>query len=253
MQKAVHKFSIILGQFGIQQKGGNISNKYFTISFIKDGRQYIGTATHGEQCTLQDEESDVKLTIPGGLNCSVIGHIHTHTQDILKQIPEGECLIAPVPDYTSVIKHKQTGQEMFEIKLKHCVKDKNDLKKVRVRTGNIHKNIPFTNIPQSSQERMIVSKYTQSYFQVDDTYITIYTEHFCQFLCTLCDVECKGEIQALLFGSHFMANERTLVHMSKLYLCGPLFSITDFKKVSLIISSLGFTVGESVTNQSISS
>ncbi len=215
----VDQFSIISGRFRKQKEEGNT---YFGISFIKGGRRYIGTATQGKQCTLQEEESDVKLTIPAGLNCSVIVHIHTHTQDILKQIPEGEYLIAPVPDYTSVIKHKADGQEMFEIKLKHCVEDKKDLKKIRVRTGNIHDDVPFTSIPDSC-------------FKVDETYITIYTEHFCQFLCTVCDVTFKGGIQALLFGSHFMAD--TLVHMSKLYLCGPLYSITDFKKVGSVISS----------------
>ncbi len=215
------------------------TNKYHSISLTKGGRRYIGTATYGLSCTLQEEVSDVKLTIPAGLHCNVIGHIHTHTQDILKQIPDGECLIAPVPDYTSVIKHKQTGQEMFEIKLKHCVEEQQDLKNILVRTGDIHNNIPFSSIPRATFFRPqgyfpYLERPVQSYYKVDDTYITIYTQHFCQFLCTLCSEECKGEVQALLFGSHFMVNDSTLAHVSMLYLCGPLFSINDFKKVCLM-------------------
>ena len=212
----------------------------FNYSFTKGTREYIGTVTNGEECILQGNKSDVMLTIPSGLHGSVTGHIHTHTQDILKQIPDGECLIAPVPDYTANVEGKRSNKQMYKIKIRHCVKQKQDLKNIRVRTGDIHNNIRFTDIPRKTFfKRKSSSFHSAQCYKVDSKYIKIYTPHFCQFLCTLCEEECKGELQALLFGSHFLANE-SLVHVSKLYICGPLFSIRDFKKVCNSIGSKHF-------------
>ena len=223
-------------------KEKNKREEGFTYSFNKASREYIGIVTNGDKCVLRGHESDVMVTIPPGSHGNVTCHIHTHTQDILKQIPDGECLIAPVPDYTANIEWKQSNKKMFKIKIRHCVEEKRDLKNIRVRTGDIHQNIPFTDIPRKTFfNRKGQYLKTQQYYRVDNKYIKIYTPHFCQFLCTLCEEECKGELQALLFGSHFIANE-SLVHVSKLYICGPLFSIRDFKKVSITASHITHSI-----------
>ncbi len=201
------------------------SQNSYRIFFTKGHRDYIATLSNGEAEILQGEDSDVKLTIPGGLEGPVIGHVHTHTQAILEQIPEEECLIAPVPEYHSDNICKGSQGNLFKIVIRHCAGQ--EFRKIIVRCGDFHNNVPFTPVPKKT-------KFTPNegnHFTVDSEYISIYTSHFCQFVCTLCGIVCTGEVQVLLYGSSFLINQDTLVHLSMLYLCGPLYSIKDFRKV----------------------
>ena len=197
----------------------------YNITLTRGYRDYIATAAYGEGDILQGDESDVRLTIPKGIHCAVIGHVHTHTQDILKLIPAGECLIAPVPEYSCIVKRKGNWIDMFQIRVRHCAANRwND---IIVRCGDFHNGVPFTRMPKKTT----FSPGQGNHYTLDREFIYIYTSHFCQFLCTICGEECQGEIQALLFGALFMADEDTLAHVSTLYLCGPLYSIKDFRKV----------------------
>lgn len=200
----------------------------FRTSLRKGYRQYIGTSVNGEGDILRAPNSDVRLTIPKGAYCTIIGYIHTHTLELLKEIPAGEYLIAPMPEYSCEIKHMENTGTLFEIKIPHCVKNENLLQNIKVRCGDIHKSKQFRILSRKTPFTLV----GQPCYEVDKDWITIYTPHFCQFICTCCSEECKGDVQALLFGSHIMIDKVTLVHMSKLYLCGPLYSITDYKSVS---------------------
>ncbi len=146
----------------------NKTKEGFTFTIWKNSREYIGIVPGGEKCILQGQESEVDLMIPSGLHGSIIGHIHTHTQDILNQIPDGECLIAPVPEYMANVECRHFYKKMYIIKMHHCVKEKSDLKNIIVRTGDIYKNIPFTAIPRKPRHR---SCKAQQYYMVSDKYI----------------------------------------------------------------------------------
>ena len=181
--------------------------------------------SYSECDVLQGNGSDVRLIIPKGIACAVIGHVHTYTQDILKHIPDGECLIAPIPEYSCTVKHKSSEWDMFQIRIRHCAGHRwND---IIVRCGDVHNGIPFTQMPKKAT----FSPGQGNHYTVGKKFIYIYISHFCQFLCTICGEECRGEIQALLFGCLFKGNKGALVHVSTLYLCGPLYSIKDFRKV----------------------
>ncbi len=206
------------------------SNHAVKMTLRKGRTDYIATASHGQGDVLQGPDSDVRLIIPKGINCTVIGHVHTITQDILEHIPDGECLIAPIPEFSCILEETEkigTGS-MFEIKIRHCVA--NDWEKIIVRSGDFRKGISFTQMVK----REVFSQEQGNHYTVDEEFITIYTSHFCQFLCTLCGFRCK-EIQALLFGALFTDETDSLVHKSALYLCGPLYSIRDFRKVKVML------------------
>ncbi len=179
---------------------------------------------------MQGKNSDVTLTIPKGMHCSVVGHVHTYTQELLNNIPEGEWLVAPIPEYTCQVNQNEKGG-MFEIKLRHCAAQ--NWENIIVRCGDFRNQIPFSHMPM----KRMFSPGQGSHYTVDNEFITIYTSHFCQFLCTVCGEECEGEIQALLFGTTFRGDSNSLIHTSKLYLCGPLYSIQDYRQVKESSSS----------------
>ncbi len=184
------------------------SKHHFTITLKKGNTNYIGTFSYGEETILREDDSDVVLSIPKGLHCAVVGHVHTYTQDILKLIPSGECLIAPVPEYSCLVNKRARLESMFQTKLRHCVI--NNWNNIIVRHGDFRKGVPFTRMKKVSvlwlAEHGLRSLDLHGEYTVDKEFNTIYTSNFCQFLCTLCGEQCKGEIQALLFGSPFMSN-----------------------------------------------
>ncbi len=200
----------------------------FSMTLTKGHREYIATASYGWGAVLQGDDSEVRLSIPKGMHCTVIGHIHTHTQDILKLIPDGECLIAPIPEYLCTVKHRENERDMFQIRIRHCVLDR--WNNIIVRCGDFHNGTPFT----CMLKKAAFSPGEGNHYTVDEEFINIYTSHFCQFVCTICGDKCRGEIQALLFGTLFMTGEDRLTHVSTLYLCGALYSIKDFRKVCII-------------------
>ncbi len=176
----------------VQQPTALESSHDYSMTMTKGYKEYIGTTSaYGKMNTLQALDSDVILTIPKGIRATVIAHIHTHTQDILQNIPDGECLIAPVPDYSCIVRHRENDNDMFEVKIRHCAAQ--NWRRIIVSCGDIHNGVPFTKM----KKRNKFSPKDGNHYTVDKKFITIYTSHFCQFLCTLCGEQCRGEIQAL--------------------------------------------------------
>ena len=174
-----------------------LSEKYYkdqeigshSVEFQKGWRTYFGVRVQGAGGILQNKASDVLLYISRGLHAFVYGYIHTDPVPFLEEIPEDHCLVAPIVEYhyeaTNDVSNKQL---FFKIKVPHCITQKKDLKSVQVQHGDIYSGIAFTQLPTPS-----------SYFQVDDIYVTIYTRHFSQFICTSCNKICNGRGKAFVF------------------------------------------------------
>ena len=96
--------------------------------------------------------------------------------------------MAPIADYNCVYKdeNKDKSNIPFKIMIPHCVRDRDALSSIRVRHGDIKKIKPFQEI---------------TWFQVDESYIKIYTSSFSQFICTSCQRICYGNGKAFVFGS----------------------------------------------------
>ena len=205
------------GNYYKNQEIGNHS-----VEFQKGWRTYFGVRVHGAGGVLQSKASDVLLYISKGLQAFVYGYIHTDTGSFLQEIPEDHCLVAPIVEYHYEATNDVTNKKLFfRIKVPHCVSQKDDLKSIQVKHGDIHKGVTFTRLPISS-----------SYFQVDEKYVTIYTRHFSQFICTSCNKICKGRGKAFMFGRVMPLQTIPSVAALRLFLCSPLLDITDYKKVS---------------------
>ncbi len=176
----------------------------------------------------QQPNSGVELRIPTGVHCTIEGTIHTYNQDIMMVLNENECLVAPIVEVSCNFKHgmprkcKSSSSHPFEIIIPHCVSLKN-IKNIVVRSGNIGKDHSFD-----------VLKAEDDYV-VDATHITIFTSNFSQFICSECKEKCSTDISGFLFGSNFEENPPTQISTTRLYLCGPLYSIEDYLCVSNIL------------------
>ena len=168
---------------------------------------------------LQGPGSDVQLHIPEGLHGFISGHAHTDPTPFFDHIPQSECLVSPIAEYNcSLISNCPEG--LFEIKVPHCVRNRRHFQHIRVWHGDIHKNTSFSE---------------QSYFTVDEKYITIKTLNFSQFICTVpeCQESCYGNAKAFIFGRITPLRCPPIKSALRIFMCSPLYDILDFKQVIL--------------------
>ena len=166
---------------------------------------------------LQGPSSDIQLHIPKGLYGFIFGHAHTDPTPFLDHIPETECLVSPIAEYNcSFISNYP--EELFKIKVPHCLKDQKQFQHIRVWHGDIYKKKPF---------------YEKCTFTVDREFINIRTSRFSQFICTVpeCQESCQGNPKAFIFGRITPLRYLPIKSALRIYMCSPLYDILDFEKV----------------------
>ena len=198
----------------------------------KGFKRITGMRVRGESAVLQAPRSAVKLYIPEGLDIYLSGTVHTDPTPFLHVIPLTECLISPIAEYRLVSGDKWWNiwfkNIWFKIKVPHCLRKWSDLKSIKVMHGDIHKNVPFSELPSST-----------CHYEVDLNYITIYTKGFSQFICTSCKKTCQAEARAFVFGSISpLVETRPITAALKLYLTSALFKIQDYNQVSPSVGDL---------------
>ena len=207
-----------LEQLGPVETGNITDETNYAVVFNKGYRRFAGIRLLGRTAVLQAPQSSVKLYAPEGLDGFVYGHMHTDPAPFLYAIPESECLVSPVVDYHMFIKECIRPDKSFKIFVPHCINNAKDLKHIKVRCGDIHRNVPFSEL--SSDD-----------FDVNITHITIHTKHFSQFICTSCNNVCRAEANALIFGSMSPMWHTPTTAALRLYIASTLYTTQDFKKV----------------------
>ena len=190
-------------------------NRRCSVTFHKGYKLFSGIQMNGKKSVLQGPGSDIQLHIPEGLLGFISGHAHTDPTPFLKVIPKSECLVSPIVEYNCCFTCN-CGIEPFEIKIPHCVRNRKQLQHIRVWRGDIHKKLPFT-------------KHTN--YRVHDQHLTIYTSRFSQFICTVCSESCHGNAKAFIFGRITPLRYLPIYSALRIYMCSPLYDITDFKRV----------------------
>ena len=187
----------------------------------KGNNQFYGIRVQGNRAVLQGPDSGAKLHVPSGLDGFISGHMHLDANPFLQFIPESECLVSPIVEYIWSPSEGKESVPWFKIKIPHCVTKYDDLKTIKVRHGDIHKSLPFVELPTIT-----------CHFDVDTNHIIIYTQHFSQFICTSCRKLCQAEAKAFIFGSISPFQYKPIRSTLKLYLCSPLYNLLDYKMVS---------------------
>ena len=207
----------------------------------KNRRQYIATVVHGEGSVLRGPNSDVSLKIPRGARGVFISRVHTDHTRFNGVIPENECIIGPLVEFGH-LGEKENEEEVekhYEIRIPHCIPDKELWKHIKVRNGSIfNKRKPFQEVPRKDN-----SPNAELYYQINEHYIQIFTRHFCHFTCSLCNYSCSASAMVFLFGklAKSLATFKTSVQV-KAFLCSKLFSIADFTVVSALNLNLTYNL-----------
>ena len=174
---------------------------------------------NGEKAVLQGPGSGVQLHIPEGLHGFISGHVHTDPAPFQYNIPESERLVSPIVEYKSSFTSKR-AKGSFKIKVPHCLKDRRQFQHIRVRHGDIYHDVPFT---------------LSSVGEVDEQFITIQPTNINQFICTVggCQERCHRNPKAFVFGRITPLRYPPIKSYLRIYMCSPLYDITDFEQVVL--------------------
>ncbi len=181
----------------------------------------------GEGLDLKLPGSDVRIEISKGEYGTLQGYVECDPTEYLDHIPDDECLVAPIADFTfSPFKAKRSNNAgEMKIHLKHTIKNEEDIKYLRVRKGNIHKGDSFEIIPHKSS-----AAGSKTYWEADTNGLTITARHCTQFLCTSCKKNCDNNLQAFVTGAIKGPDESKFAEV-RLFLCPSLYHIEDYKSV----------------------
>ena len=202
------------------------------VTMVMNGKKCVGTVSHGEQRTLQAPESDISVYIPEGSDGLYLTKIHTD-HSVMRDhsvVPDDECVISAVVEVQQIQQsndREKNHNRNFFIKMPHCVPNEESLKFVKVRKGNMLRNMKFEEFPRMNATNV------SDCFTVDSKFITIHTKTFSVFVCTICKNVCQAITQVLLFGGFQPLPERQLSWVKlKSFFCCPLLSIKEFAEVS---------------------
>ena len=141
-----------------------------------------------------------------------------------------ECFVGPMVEFheSTTNEHSQKEKCQYINKIPHCIEDEGLWDKIRVRSGNRYRENNFSDVERFDNRRQ-----QETYFEIEKDFIIIYTTHFTNYICSLCDyLYCSDLAQVFLFGSLTPARQLTLVEV-KPFLCSRLYVIKDFKAVSI--------------------
>ncbi len=62
-------------------------------------------------------------------------------------------------------------------------------------------------------------------------HILIYTQEFCEFVCTACKESYHGRHEAFVFGNLHKVTKSEATASVRIFACSPLYKIQDFKQV----------------------
>ena len=106
-------------------------------------KEYTGLKVSGKSATLQPAGSEITIHIPDDVHGVILAHAHTDFTGFQDSVPGLECLISPVAEAEYIPRDKNEKEKTYTIQIPHCIENKDDWVKVKVRRGNIRR---FTNI-----------------------------------------------------------------------------------------------------------
>ena len=180
-----------------------------------------------QSCAILDPSPSVNLLVPDTTETRYFSaNIHLSRSLFTGVIPENECLVAAIPEFHSFPEKTLPADKFYKIRLEHCLKSAEERKWLVVRQGCAKTGQKFEEIchfPQATGDA--------AFFDVDECYVTIYTHHFTEFICTVCKKVCEQRARMFIFGSLKQVNQSTQVTVRP-YMCSSLYSTDIFRKVT---------------------
>ena len=112
----------------------------FSFTLKRAYKKFAGLKLEGKKAILQTIDGDVNVYFPQYVFGLCVAHAHTDVRPFLHAVPNSECFVSPVVEvHCTSEQQKCRNKERFRIRVRHCLKNKDDFRQIRVRQGNIHK------------------------------------------------------------------------------------------------------------------
>ena len=215
-----------------QLPSSTFSHQRFAATITKGCTDYLVARTSGTKTLLSNSESGVSIEVADGVKSVIMQHVHTDFDSIRKYTSKEECLISPVVylHAQEVTDEKESAEYRYKAMIPHYLPVGHNLSSVKVRCGNIKRGF-LREIRRRGPESTTVLSYV-----VDIHHVTLYSNHFCDVMCTSTDKVCTSKVMAFPFGwigqQKFGANVITRMKL-KTYLCSYLFADNGLQSVSL--------------------
>ena len=188
----------------------------------------------GEPCVIQAKNSQVKLHVPKGVHGTVLGKIHTNHTKFLHLIPDSECVVGPMCEYSihPFINGSQIhSTEQFLLQIPHVIQNLTEVGyQLKVQCVNL--NAGVTKLVKTQFEMELESE--DSCYYADDKYINILTRHFSTFLVTAENIKCcAGSANIVLYGSLKNFPDSKPTTTVKVYFSSVHSNIKDYEDVSI--------------------
>ena len=211
----------------------------------RKGRRYLATVARGEATSLQGDKSDVKLEMKEGCpKRAYLMEVRTDLSSFGSIIPDDECFISPIVE---VLAPAETNTSQYTLRIPHCLDEDDDKTKVKVRLVHENRNPAVVEVPKGNAGAL--------YYDIVGRFIELHTTHFCKVVCTICQTpyHCLDKLSSSWFArfdtqylpQNLMQKiiryligliQKTAVPIRhdvemRLYFCGVLHTIVDFRKV----------------------
>ena len=203
----------------------------YKVTFRKSEKYYSASKISGKAVKLVTKDSEICLDVAEGINAVIAQYIYTSFKPASIVIPSNECIISPVVRFHVQEDEKNNWSASPEFKFKvtipHCLTGELELSSLKVRCGNIlESKRSLRKVPKGSQDGTGIPYYT-----ADDKYITLYTNHFCDIVCTSVKKVCNSSLRILPFGSLEQDHGGQTYAKVKVFLCNLLFNLTEYRLV----------------------
>ena len=197
--------------------------------FYKDGKQYHAAVTNGRALKLRSPDSEITLEVSEGLKAVIMQHIHTDFEAVNRCIPGQDCIVSPAVRFIIQNGNDEKSEEfIFKANIPHCLPGGYDFSLLKVRFGNLGKKGSLKEVQRGKPDSTNIP-----YYQVDGKYITVYTYHFCDLVCTSTKKICDSMLVILPFGYLYPeSDENKTMAKVKVFLCNYLFNRQDVRMVS---------------------
>ena len=186
--------------------------------------------------TLQALHSDVLLHVPDGVYGIILGNIHTDHWRFRHLVGKDDCIISPICEFYLKNTIEVHHEAKFRIKVPHIMTfSKKITDNIRVKYQR-NQASDFTDVRRGTTEEEVQS--LNMAFQCTDTFVEIFTSHFCKFLVTSQSLNCcSRSIEMLVFSQFDETVDEPLASVS-VFLCSLHYRDKDYRQVRFYNSKL---------------
>ena len=210
-----------------------MSTQIYPMMLRKSNRMHYATVTNGDHVILKAPNSQVTLEVTNGVKTAVLHYIYPDYKDIKSALPRHECIISPIVHFSVEDSGENSSHFPFKFKarLPHCLQTDSDFAFVKVRCGNIFEQSSLKEVPKGETESSTIPCYN-----IDGQYITLYTNCFCDVVCSSEEKICHKSLVILPFGSLSPDEENCQTYVKlKLFICSYLYNMKDYYLVSFVL------------------